>query len=97
MFIISRKEKYSVKNFEVEIKHDKVFLDRDFYPIKFYLEDKGLVFNEPTILDGWDATFIYRKLKNTYINPASKDLELFLYMRLRNSRPIWIEHQIDFI
>lgn len=93
MFIISRTEEYELNKKTFEIEHTKTFLDKDFYPIKFYLEDKGLVFEEPAILEGWDAMFIYKKLKNVSINQAAEELCLFLYMRLNKYRPLFIERK----
>lgn len=96
MFVASRKEDYEIKFSGRTIKHTEKhrqsFLDDDFIPILDFLEEKGLVIPVPTILDGWDATFIYRKLKNTALNQAADDLALFIYMRLSRRNNIYIEY-----
>jgi hypothetical protein len=93
MFIVSRTEEYQLNKKIFEIEHTKIFLDKDFFPIKIFLENRGLIFNEPAILEGWDAMFIYKQLRNAKINIAAEELCLFLYMRLNKTQPLFIERK----
>lgn len=97
MFVVRRKEDYRVKwgnrIIEHTEEHAKKFLDHDFLAILNFLASKGLEFPIPTLLDGWDATFVYRKLNEPGhgLGRPAEELSLFLYMRLSRTRPVWVE------
>lgn len=99
MFVIKREEIYRLnwlgKEIEHRVKHTKRFLDGEFIPILEFIDSKGLSIDIPTILDGWDATFVYRKLLEPghYLGQPADELALFLYMRLQRKNPVWIEYK----
>jgi hypothetical protein len=99
MFVVKREELYRLNWFGREIQHrethEKRFLDGDFIRILDFISDKGLDICIPTKLDGWDATFVYRKLKEPghRLGRSAEELALFLYMRLERRNPVWVEYK----
>jgi hypothetical protein len=97
MYIVKRQQEHSVKIGNKVIQHTEeykqVFLEKDFIPIISYLSDKGLSIKIPSIIDGWDATFIYNKLSEADMGKPANDLCLFIYMRLDRRHPIWVEYK----
>lgn len=94
MFLAKRTNLYELHNKKYEIEEVKNFFDQEFIPIIDRISKKGLVLTFPAILDGWDASFVYKKLKEwNWNSPAKKNFELFLYMRLDNKTSIFIEHR----
>lgn len=98
MFVVSREEEFKVHLFGKDIEHieryQKYFLDDEFVPVIRYIEEKGLVIQIPTILDGWDASFIHRKLseRTCSLGRVAEELSLFIYMRLQSTAPIEVKH-----
>lgn len=99
MIVVKRQEHYSInwdgKLLEYTDEHVKKFLDHDFLPILAYIASKGLDIEIPSILDGWDATFVYRKLNEPGhgLGRPAEELALFLHMRLYKTYPVWIEQK----
>lgn len=98
MFLVSREELFTIHIKEEQIKNierfEKKFEDEEFFPILNFIESKGLSIPIPTILDGWDATFIYKKLNEASLplGTVAEELSLFIYMRLKRRNPISIQH-----
>ena len=87
--------KYSNKPLILQAKFEQNFLDQDFINIILFLQDRGLCFPIPTILDGWDATFIMNKL-DTVSNSLGRPAEVlshFLYMRLSRKDSINVDYK----
>lgn len=99
MYVVKRQEDYKInwygKVIEHTEEHTKRFLDHDFLPILTYISKKGLDIEVPSLLDGWDASFVYRKLSEPGhgLGRPAEELALFLYMRLSKTRPVWIEQK----
>lgn len=94
IYSVLRKQEYKLKNIEFVQEERRNFIESDFLAIMNFIESKGLYFSIPTVLSGWDATFIYKQLdKLSYMSDAMKTLYLFLYSRLDRKQPIWIEHK----
>lgn len=99
MFVVRREDIYTIKTKDAGLllvqEYEKKFLDEQFIPIILFLANKGLHIEIPSVIDGWDATFIYRQLdKEAYVlgRPA-EELALFIYSRLKNNQNIALEHR----
>lgn len=99
MFVVRREDIYNIETKETNIvlvqEYEKRFLDEHFVPIIIFLADKGLHVEVPSVLDGWDATFIYRQLdREAYaLGRPAEELALFIYSRLKQNQNIKLEHK----
>lgn len=99
MFIVRREDLYSIETNESKIiltqEYKKKFLDEQFLPILLYIENKGLHLGIPSVIDGWDASFIYRHLSTEHyrLGRPAEELCLFIYSRLKSNQAIALEYE----
>lgn len=92
MIVAQRKEEISLflkkKMVFTEIFKEH-FLEQQFFPIIDFIESKGFLIKIPSVIEGEDATFIYKKLQNfPFENKGVEKFSLFLHMRLSNKTEI---------
>jgi hypothetical protein len=94
MFKLKQVFEYNIqtKNL-IEVK-TKLFLDQSFVPIIFFAQNKGLQIEIPSCIDGWDASFLMRKLEKegSHLGKPAEELIIFLYSRLKKTQPVYLEH-----
>lgn len=89
MFILSRKEIYTIESKDKTIVltdiHEKRFLDNHFLPVVDFLSKKGLHLEIPSVINDWDAKYIYNKLSSEglHLGKPAEDICLLIYMRLK--------------
>lgn len=94
MFKLKQVFEYNIETKSlIEVK-TKLFLDQSFVPIILFAESKGLQIEIPSWIDGWDASFLMKKLEKegSYLGRSAEELIIFLYSRLKKTQPIYLEH-----
>lgn len=89
MYITKYDKKITFYEKEIIIPTSKVYPAIHFIDILDFIKMKGLYIEPPTIIDGWDATFIQKYLKD--INDSAIDFKLFIHMRESKNIPIELD------
>ena len=91
MIISSYKTEIVFLTKKLEIPKINLYQTEEFLKILDYIESKGLLIEPPVELDGWDASFVQRKLERNPFSLTAKDFFLFLYMRAHRNTPVFLD------